>query len=84
MVFPNYLNVQYFPFRAVTPTNAREGNYPHFHFQMRLNNQQFINYSETHIPFSDEDLWRFAMTSQNEIPFMHDSRYGEGDAKPSF
>lgn len=59
-------------------TNSRDGNFPHFHFQMRIDKKPFINYSENHVPFSDEDLWKFAMISQEEIPFEHNFRYGEG------
>ena len=33
------------------------GRKPHYHFQMRVNNLPFINYSDHHIPFTDYDLW---------------------------
>jgi len=38
--------------------------YPHYHFQMRLDGKQFINFSDFHIPFNDEDL--FALTASQE------------------
>ncbi|MHA3058390.1 hypothetical protein [Acinetobacter sp. ANC 4641] len=30
--------------------------YPHYHFQMRIDGRPFINFNEYHVPFSDEDL----------------------------
>lgn len=30
--------------------------YPHYHFQMRIDGRPFINFNEFHIPFSKEDL----------------------------
>lgn len=30
--------------------------YPHYHFQMRIDGRPFINFNEFHVPFSDEDL----------------------------
>lgn len=33
------------------------GRKPHYHFQMRINCQPFINYSEFHVPLGEEDLF---------------------------
>lgn len=30
--------------------------YPHYHFQMRIDGRPFINFNEFHVPFSKEDL----------------------------
>lgn len=30
--------------------------YPHYHFQMRIDGRPFINFNEYHVPFSDQDL----------------------------
>jgi len=57
---------------------SREGHYPHFHFQMRLDNRPFINYSQNHIAFTDEDLWKLAMINQDEIPIGMNPLYGSG------
>jgi len=35
----------------------QEARVPHYHFQMRIDLKPFINYSDFHIPFTDEDLW---------------------------
>ncbi|HDY68298.1 MAG TPA: hypothetical protein ENH85_10965 [Candidatus Scalindua sp.] len=58
--------------------NSQQGNFPHFHFQMRLDNKPFINYKDFHIPLKDEDIWKLAMINQTEIPIEHHFRYGEG------
>lgn len=33
------------------------GRTPHYHFQMRINGHPFIDYSNFHIPFTEEDLF---------------------------
>lgn len=58
--------------------NSPHTNFPHFHFQMRLDKKPFINYTDFHVPFKDEDIWKLAMINQTEIPFEHHFRYGEG------
>lgn len=32
-------------------------DYPHYHFQMRIDGQQFINFNDFHVPFTDYDLF---------------------------
>lgn len=32
-------------------------NYPHYHFQMRIDGKQFINFNDFHVPFTDNDLF---------------------------
>lgn len=58
--------------------NSPYTNFPHFHFQMRLDKKPFIDYTDFHIPFKDEDVWKLAMINQSDIPFEHHFRYGEG------
>ncbi len=53
-------------------------NFPHFHFQMRMDKRPFIDYSDFHVPFKDEDIWKLAMIHQNELPFQHQFTHGEG------
>lgn len=31
-------------------------DYPHYHFQMRVDGKPFINFNDVHVPFSEEDL----------------------------
>jgi hypothetical protein len=42
-------------------SNSQAANFPHYHFQMRIDGMQFINYSDFHIPFSDYDEFSFAV-----------------------
>lgn len=32
-------------------------DYPHYHFQMRIDGRQFINFNDFHVPFTDYDLF---------------------------
>lgn len=32
-------------------------HYPHYHFQMRVDSKQFINFNDFHVPFTDEDVF---------------------------
>lgn len=58
--------------------NSPVANFPHFHFQMRMNKRPFIDYSDFHVPFKDEDIWKLSMIHQNELPFQHQFTHGEG------
>lgn len=51
-----------------------QANYPHYHFQMRINNQRFINFSDFHIPFSEEDI--FGLTMIHDVGAIES--YGPG------
>ena len=35
----------------------KDARVPHYHFQMQIDEKPFIDYSNFHIPFTDEDLW---------------------------
>lgn len=43
-------------------------NFPHYHFQMRIDGRQFINFNDYHLPFSRADLFWFEMAKE---PGMH-------------
>lgn len=43
-------------------------DYPHYHFQMRIDGRQFINFNDFHLPFSRNDL--FGLECMN-VPGMH-------------
>lgn len=45
-------------------------SHPHYHFQMRIDGRQFINFNEFHVPFSERDL--FNLSLRNE-PTIHQS-----------
>lgn len=40
------------------------GNFPHYHFQMRVDNRQFINFNDFHIPFNDYDLFNLSIRDE--------------------
>jgi hypothetical protein len=37
--------------------NGTSTDYPHYHFQMRIDGRQFINFNDFHVPFTDHDLF---------------------------
>lgn len=45
-------------------------DYPHFHFQMRIDGRQFINFNEFHFAFSDRDLFTLSLRDK---PWFHQS-----------
>ncbi|AIS17479.1 hypothetical protein LT40_08725 [Pseudomonas rhizosphaerae] len=47
-------------------------NFPHYHFQMRIDGRQFINFNDYHLPFSDFDLVQMRLSQE---PGVH-SDYG--------
>lgn len=46
-------------------------HYPHYHFQMRIDGRQFINFNDFHIPFNDYDLFVLKTEMEQEW-FKHD------------
>lgn len=54
------------------------GACPHYHFQMRVDGRAFINYSEFHVPFNEEDLWKLRMMDDHPELFQHRFSFGEG------
>lgn len=40
-------------------------DYPHYHFQMRVDGRQFINFNDFHVPFKDEDLFTLNLSIQH-------------------
>lgn len=43
-------------------------NFPHYHFQMRIDGRQFINFNDYHLPFDDVDIFAFELSKE---PGMH-------------
>ena len=56
-------------------SSSRFANFPHYHFQMKINDKVFIKFADFHPPLSDEDLFFFEAQkaypkkSQNRISF---------------
>jgi hypothetical protein len=53
-------------------------NYPHYHFQMRIDKKQFINFGQHHIPFSEKDLFNLDLLQQKPELIRHS--FGSGGA----
>lgn len=45
--------------------NSPNHNFPHYHFQMRMNGQPFINYNDFHIPFTQHDYEQLRFIREN-------------------
>lgn len=50
--------------------------YPHYHFQMRIDKRPFIDFSDFHIPLSEEDLFHLDLTKSASDIFHHDFGVG--------
>lgn len=46
-------------------------DFPHYHFQMRVDGKQFINFGDYHIPFTDEDLFVLSLKEDQGDWFKH-------------
>jgi hypothetical protein len=42
-------------------------SHPHYHFQMRIDGRQFINFNEFHIPLSDRDLFNLSLRDEPNV-----------------
>ncbi|HBY00539.1 MAG TPA: hypothetical protein DEG93_09305 [Gammaproteobacteria bacterium] len=45
--------------------------FPHWHLQMRIDGQQFINFNDFHIPFSENDQLKISLENDPDSGFMH-------------
>lgn len=50
-------------------------DYPHYHFQMRIDGRQFINFNSYHLPFSADDLFAITMSRNHPDKFFYN--FGE-------
>lgn len=46
-------------------------DFPHYHFQMRIDGKQFINFGDFHIPFTADDLFTIDMKNEQGDWFFH-------------
>lgn len=44
-------------------------NFPHYHFQMRIDGRQFINFNDYHLPFNGQDLFAFRLRDEEGFNF---------------
>ena len=59
------------------PNSASD--FPHYHFQMRIDGRQFINFNSYHLPFTREDIFALIMSRQYPDKFIYNfGEQGEG------
>ncbi|WP_281649253.1 hypothetical protein, partial [Parendozoicomonas sp. Alg238-R29] len=51
-------------------------DFPHWHFQMRIDGNQFINFNDYHIPFSNDDQVKLRLMDDSESGLHHTFGYG--------
>jgi hypothetical protein len=59
-------------------TSSDCGQFPHYHFQMRINKKPFIDYSDFHIPFTEEDLFYLPIFLGKVKKAKYTNNYGAG------
>lgn len=47
-------------------------DYPHYHFQMRIDGRQFINFNDFHLPFTEHDLFVLKNSMEQSDWFKQD------------
>ena len=57
---------------------SQHAKHPHYHFQMRIDQRPFINYSDFHVPFKEVDV--FNISARRQLPHLvkHKFPFGEG------
>lgn len=58
--------------------STQHGWHQHFHFQMRVGGKQFINYSDFHVPFAEEDIIKIESIRAFPKSFTHEFPFGWG------
>lgn len=57
---------------------SQNGKNPHFHLQMKVNNNIFIKFNDFHIPFSNEDIFIFRSLEEAGDIVVWKNTYGQG------
>jgi len=58
--------------------STQHGNHQHFHFQMRVSGKQYINYSDFHVPLSEDDILKIESIRSFPEEFAIDFPFGWG------
>ncbi len=58
--------------------NSQNGKLPHFHLQMKVNNNIFIKFNDFHIPLSKEDIFLFRSLEEAGDKVIWKNTYGQG------
>jgi hypothetical protein len=51
-------------------------DFPHYHFQVRIDGRQFINFKDYHIPFSKQDIFTLELRKEEPDFFHHSFGFG--------
>ena len=46
-------------------------DFPHYHFQMRIDGKKFINFNDFHVPFSEHDIFTLRLQQEQSDWFKH-------------
>lgn len=57
---------------------SQHSKYPHYHFQMRIDQRPFINYSDFHVPFKEIDVLNIEARRRLPDKIKHKFAFGEG------
>lgn len=57
---------------------SQRAKYPHYHFQMRIDQRQFINFSDYHVPFKEIDVLNIEAKRRLPGKVKHRFMFGEG------
>lgn len=58
--------------------DTKNANFPHFHIQMKVDNNVFIKFNDFHIPFSEEDIFTFRSREEVSDKVVWRNTFGEG------
>lgn len=57
--------------------SSQHAKYPHYHFQMRIDQRPFINYSDFHVPFSEGDI--LSIEAKRSLPYVVKHKFPRGE-----
>ena len=57
--------------------SSQHAKYPHYHFQMRIDQRPFINYSDFHVPFSEDDI--LSIEAKRRLPHVVKHKFPRGE-----
>lgn len=58
--------------------NSQNADFPHYHFQMRIDKRAFINFNNFHLPLSDMDVIHMLAKMENPDFIRQRHSFGEG------
>lgn len=59
-------------------TNSKNADFPHFHIQMKVDDDVFLRFNDFHIPLSEEDIFTFTALKEASDKVVWKNSFGEG------